>query len=105
MDVTDRSDSFQRRGAESTYQCETGEAASEAVVNLVAALHDDDPTTMQPPLYEAVDPDALDALFVDAAGRWTRPSGRVEFSFCGYLVEVRGDGRITVQDDSAGYGD
>lgn len=45
-----------------------------------------------PPLYEAVDPDALDDLF--------RPDGRFDgslsFTYCGHSVTVEHDGTITV---------
>jgi hypothetical protein len=103
MDAENRGDSPQRRHAVSTYQCETGESASAAVVRLVASYHDDDPATIDPPLYEAIDPDALDALFVDASDQWTRPASRIEFPYCGCEVEVRGDGRVAVRERSADY--
>ena len=42
------------------------------------------------PLYDAIDPDALDALFtpVDSS---TNRDGAVSFSYCGYHVTVRSD--------------
>ena len=98
MDTENRGESPHRGNAASTYQCETGETASETVVRLVASRRDDDPIALDPPLYEAIDPDSLDALFVDTSGRWVRPSSRIEFPYCGYQVEVRGDGHVTVRD-------
>ena len=98
MDTKNRDDSIQRRRTESTYHCKAGESASEAVVRLVAARRGTDPTTVDPPLYEAIDPDALDSLFVDASGEWTRPASLVEFSYSGFQVEVRGDGQVAVRD-------
>jgi len=64
-------------------------SASEAVVAAVAAQEDIDPMEL-PPLYGAVDPDALDALFAD-----DRP-GRVSFQYAGYEVTVRGRDQVTV---------
>jgi hypothetical protein len=44
------------------------------------------------PLYEAVDLDALDALF-----RGPNP-GTVTFEYQGYTVEVRGDAEVVVEE-------
>lgn len=99
MDAGNRGESPHRGNAVSTYQCETGESACEAVVRLVASHHDEEPMALEPPLYEVIDPDALDALFVDASGRWTRPSSRIEFPYCDCRVEVHGDGRVVVRDE------
>ena len=63
--------------------------ASEAVVAAVADRTDADPIDL-PPLYEAVDADALDALFADG-----RP-GRVSFEYAGYEVTVCGNDEVTV---------
>jgi hypothetical protein len=61
-----------------------GETPSEVVVREVAALQDEDPTALDP-LYGAVDPDALDGIFVDAdAGE----DLTARFRYCDYLVTV-----------------
>jgi len=52
------------------------------------------PVTDLPPLYDAVDPDALDALF---AGRSV--DGRVRFRYAGHVVEVRSDRTVTLPAD------
>lgn len=66
--------------------------ASVRVVTAVADATDADPTTMEP-LFEAVDPDALDQLV--AAGI----EGHVNFEFCDHDVTVHGDGTIFVDGD------
>lgn len=68
---------------------ESGETASEAVLAAVADCADVDPTRL-PPLYDTIDPDALDAIF-----RGGRP-GRVTFEYAGYEVTVCGRDQVTV---------
>ena len=63
--------------------------ASEAVVATVADRSGTDPIAL-PPLYDSIDPDALDAIFGD-----DRP-GRVTFSYAGYEVTVCGRDQVTV---------
>lgn len=45
------------------------------------------------PLYESVDPDALDALVDSVTGGSTLS---VQFTYCGYVVTVNADGVINV---------
>ena len=63
--------------------------ASEAVVAAVADSVGADPTEI-PSLYDAVDPDALNALFADG-----RP-GSVSFEYAGHEVTVCGRDQVTV---------
>ena len=67
------------------------EAASQAVVENLAAAEDVDPTELEPPLYHVVDPDALDSLVESATGPLT-----VEFPYCGYVVCVDESRTVTV---------
>lgn len=62
---------------------------SVSVVEAVAAETGADPASLAP-LYDVVDPDALDGLFEPGA------SGSVEFEFCGHDVAVHADGRVLV---------
>ncbi len=62
---------------------------SEAAVIAVADERGIDPTDL-PPLYEFVDPDALDALF---EGR-CEMGGEVRFTLDGCVVTVYADGRV-----------
>ncbi len=63
---------------------------SVTVVNTVADVEGTSFTEL-PPLYEAVDPDALDAM---CAGD---TSGRVTFEYHGYTVTVEANERVVVQ--------
>lgn len=62
--------------------------ASEAVVERVAEAEDVDPLDLDP-LYEAIDPDALDTL-CGGPRRDARPSARIVFEYHGYTVVVDG---------------
>lgn len=53
----------------------------EAVLSAVAKQESVPPEKLEPPLYEAIDPDALDSLFRNG-------TGRVTFEYSGYLVTV-----------------
>lgn len=70
------------------------ESVSRSVIAAVAEATGTDPTAMQP-LYEVVDPDALDAIFDPVAGE-TAPVGCVSFRFNGCDVYVYADGRTVV---------
>ncbi|NHN60789.1 MULTISPECIES: HalOD1 output domain-containing protein [Halorussus] len=77
-----------------TFHDTAGDASlSETVIDAVAAAEGVDPTDADFELYEAVDLEALDALFERRSrdGRW-----RFEFTIDGLLVTVDGDGRIAV---------
>jgi hypothetical protein len=79
---------------------------SMAVVDLVHTITDEPPTEL-PPLYDAVDPEALNALVGRSAGK----SGQctVTFSYRTLLITVRDDGEVVVRprsdtDDTDGSG-
>jgi hypothetical protein len=66
------------------------------IVEKVAESEGVDPTELQPPLYEVIDPDALNAVFADAESGISRENGRIEFTYCGYEVVVRSDGQVSI---------
>lgn len=78
-----------RMSTESTYQIDHAERLSEAVVKAVADAEGVGPTDLRP-LYEAVDPDALDSLF-HSSDDAQLTAGQVEFSYHGYHVHVTDD--------------
>jgi hypothetical protein len=59
---------------------------AETVAQAVASAADADPREMQP-LYESVDPEALENLFDAGYSRWP---GRVEFRHAGFRVVIEG---------------
>lgn len=70
-----------------THEIGHAERVSEAVVAAVATASSTDPAKMAP-LADAVDPDALDALFADRYDGTPRADGTTRFPFSGYEVIV-----------------
>lgn len=73
---------------------------SVAVVEAVAAATGYDPYDV-PPLYEVVDPDALDDLFSPKHDGTPRRAGRVTFPLAGCNVTVTGHGEVVVRQREA----
>ena len=73
-------------------------APSLEVVGAVAARDGRDPTDLEVPLYEAIDPDALDALLESSRARGSEPPLRVGFSYHGYDVTVSSDGSLDLRE-------
>lgn len=68
---------------------------SERVVTAVADARDVDSLEL-PPLFDVINPDALDQLFDHGLSDGTNGPGRVVFMFAGCEVEVHSDGEVTV---------
>ena len=68
------------------------------VVRAVSERAGIDPVDL-PPLYERVDPDALDDLFAPAGHR-PGLMGRVTFRYCGHLITVFNDGKLGIELES-----
>lgn len=73
------------------------EPLSQAVVEAVARAEDEDALDLEVPLYDAIDPDALDALFQTGDAS---VDGYIEFVYYGYEVTVAADGRVSIDDVS-----
>ena len=78
---------------EATFDPAAGDRASEAVVNAVGAVTGTDPLRLEP-LYNVIDPDALDSLCTHA--RSPAEAHQLRFSYEGFDVDVRTDGRVRV---------
>lgn len=74
----------------------TDRLATEAVISTVSAATGVDVLEL-PPLYDAVDPDALCSLFSPSSGRSRRFRGSVAFAYADCLVTVDGRGTIEVE--------
>lgn len=82
-----------------------GEPVSTRIVDRIAALEGADPVELRPPLYEVIDPEALDALFERPATRVRPESISLEFEYDGYRVSVGEGGGIAVDELDAGDSD
>ena len=78
------------------------EPLSFEIIAAVADREGVEPTDIEPPEYEAlydvINPEALDSLFLPREDGTPRSSGRVEFRFCGYEVVVTNDGEVSVSE-------
>lgn len=81
---------FDSSNGEGTTVESADSSLSEAVVQAVGEVDDTDPVDL-PPLYDQIDPDALENLFRDVS------NGVVAFDYHDYTVLVRADGTASVK--------
>lgn len=74
------------------------ESLSTAVIQAVADAADLEPAELGTPLYDQIDPDALDNLFSDRHNGMPRGSGHVVFTLLDYEVTVYSDGQVVVHE-------
>lgn len=72
------------------------ESVSESVISAVADATGSDPVAM-PPLYNAINPDALDALFQPATAAPKRGDRTLTFTYNDHRVTVSSDGVLVVE--------
>lgn len=70
---------------------QSGDTPSMQIVREVATVDGVDPAELTPPLYEVIDPDALDAMVQTVGSDVT-----VEFTYRGHAIRVDGSGRVAV---------
>ena len=71
------------------------ESVSRAVVEAIAEADGVEPQELTPPLYEAINTDALERLFA-ATSTAGRADGEVVFAYGAYEVSVEGGEKITI---------
>lgn len=77
----------------------TNVAPSTAVIEVTAEAANLDSTDLEP-LYESVDPDALDRLFRDDRGGTTDRMLSTSFWFSGFRVSIRSSGVVELYQDA-----
>ncbi|WP_423745886.1 HalOD1 output domain-containing protein (plasmid) [Haladaptatus sp. SPP-AMP-3] len=75
-----------------------GEQLSTAVVMALTDITGGDPSDIGVPLYDVIDPDALDNLFSDKHDGSPRTGGKVVFTILDYEVTVQSYGEIVVRE-------
>ena len=70
------------------------------IVQEIAALENVEPATLSPPMYDVVDPDALNALLSTGVSNRAKSELQVRFEYRNYEVVVSGKGDIEVLDNS-----
>lgn len=83
-----------------TYQADPEQSLSEAVLAAVASESGVDALELAAefgPLYDAIDPSALDSLF-RSSGETDRSVGAVTFAYADYRITVDGTGKVALAD-------
>jgi len=83
-------------GIEATYQIDDDQTATEAVLEAVADQADVDVLDLAIPLYDAVDPDALETFYETAQDSFQTDTTSVSFTYYGYDVQVTGTGEVVL---------
>lgn len=79
-----------------TYEETSGQSPTMTIVDALAAAMEIEPTEL-PPLFEIVDPDAIDTLFSNTESE-TDAAAMLSFNYRTWNVFVNADGRIRVCD-------
>ncbi|UTF54005.1 HalOD1 output domain-containing protein [Natronosalvus rutilus] len=74
----------------------TEETPAQAIIDAVAAADGCDPLSL-PPLFDAIDPDALNGLVAQPRSGPERRSWALSFEYGGWLVTVDADRRIVLE--------
>lgn len=75
------------------------DSPSQAVIETIAEREGVEPMDLSVPLYEAIDPDALDTLIQDTP-KYRESTPRVEFTYYGYDLTVTANGLVQVSGDN-----
>lgn len=78
-----------------SFEWTNSDSASYAVIESLSAVSGVEPTSLTP-LYETLDPTALDALFRPVSGETPRHHGSISFSHDGYDMTVLAHGEIAI---------
>ncbi|WP_226041664.1 HalOD1 output domain-containing protein [Natrinema sp. DC36] len=100
METETPTDESQPKGERGTYQAGQDQSLSGAVVEAIAANSELDALEIADefgPLYDVIDPSALDSLF-RSTGTADRPVGCVTFEYAGYRVTVDQTGWVVLSD-------
>jgi len=74
-----------------TLSDEPPRTAAEKIIDLISDAEGEAPTELAPPLYDAIDPEALDDLTESMD-----PEGTIAFEYCGHEVRVDGNGKVSI---------
>lgn len=72
------------------------DAVCETIVTAVADAKGVSPLEVSPPLYEAIDPDAIQAVLASMQSPPEESVGTLQFPYSGYDVTVTEDGRVSI---------
>lgn len=99
--VDDSGDTSKRRAPSYVVTFDpAAERASDAIVAAIATLVDEDPSALTP-LFEVVEPDAIDSLVEHAQRADADEPHELWFGYEGFDVGVRTDGEVRIREATA----
>ena len=78
-----------------TFQLGPDQSPSERIAAAIAVLTNTPATELRPVLFDAIEPDALDALFAGKKSRQTE-NAHIEFAYADYRVQVQASGEVSI---------
>lgn len=72
-----------------------GRSVSQLVIERVSEREGINPAEIEPPLYDVIDPDALDSIFVTPSK--STQKRRVDFAYRDYWITVEGADEVTIR--------
>lgn len=75
-------------------------SASTAVIETVAAREGVDPTELNVPLYETINPDALDQFVRHASEAGGETAVQLELTYYGYELVITADGSVRISGET-----
>lgn len=85
-------------GSETYHESDSNESIVVAILTEIAHREGDPPQELTPPLYNVIEPDALEALFRNSRYGESRDTVNLEFTYLDYRVVVRGPDEIEIHD-------
>lgn len=92
-DHGDTGDGIERKTYQIVHDWRDDTPLSATIVTTISSVRDK-PVTDLPPLYDTIDPDALDVLFQPSQGGCSRNEGELSFPFDEVSVTVHASGEI-----------
>lgn len=68
------------------------------VLMKLAAYEEVEPTALEPPLYDVIDPEALDSLLTSSIRDRAQSTQHVVFNYRGKRIRVESDGTVDISD-------
>lgn len=77
------------------------ETVTYRVATKIANREGIEPLELSPPLFEAIDPEVLEALVSDTSSRERREDIYLQFPYYGYVITVKGNGEVDISTDES----
>lgn len=85
-------------GLDTDQDSDSTESIVVSILTEIARREGDPPQELVPPLYNVIDPDALETLFRKPISGESQKTVTLEFTYLDYRIVVRGPSEIEIQD-------